>query len=170
MTQKQDKVLTIDELAVYLKISKSTLYKLVQKGEIPGLKVGKHWQFRYDIIDQWLRAGQPPASSIRRSMTLILSVITRLRSITCWWPIALPPTKSALNVKSAWNCLKAPSARPCSTPSANGITASQETFRVIFFRTGWKSSTPVPLSLRHDAPHDPGGKGRLRPASYSPDV
>ena len=38
-------VLTIDELAAYLKISKSTLYKLAQDGALPGLKVGKRWRF-----------------------------------------------------------------------------------------------------------------------------
>jgi len=54
MTESQDNVLTIDELAAYLKISKSTLYKLAQSGEVPGQKVGKHWRFRRDIIDQWL--------------------------------------------------------------------------------------------------------------------
>ncbi len=54
MTENQDNVLTIDELAAYLKISKSTLYKLAQTGEVPGQKVGKHWRFRRDIIDQWL--------------------------------------------------------------------------------------------------------------------
>lgn len=47
-------VLTIDELAEYLKISKSTLYKLAQEGRIPGQKVGKHWRFRKDAIDRWL--------------------------------------------------------------------------------------------------------------------
>jgi excisionase family DNA binding protein len=54
MTVNQDNVLTIEELAVYLKISKSSLYKLAQKGEVPGQKVGKHWRFRRDIIDQWM--------------------------------------------------------------------------------------------------------------------
>jgi excisionase family DNA binding protein len=54
MTEHLDKVLTIEELAAYLKISKSALYKLAQKGEVPGQKVGKHWRFRRDIIDQWL--------------------------------------------------------------------------------------------------------------------
>ncbi len=58
MTENQDNVLTIDELAAYLKISKSTLYKLAQKGEVPGQKVGKHWRFRRDIIDQWLAASK----------------------------------------------------------------------------------------------------------------
>jgi excisionase family DNA binding protein len=54
MQINRDQVLTIDELATYLKISKSTLYKLVQEGKIPGQKVGKHWRFRRETIDQWL--------------------------------------------------------------------------------------------------------------------
>jgi len=35
-----EQVLTIDELATYLKASKSTLYKLLSEGKIPGQKVG----------------------------------------------------------------------------------------------------------------------------------
>lgn len=54
MQTHQDEVLTIDELAVYLKVSKSTLYKLVQEGKVPGQKVGKHWRFKRDVIDRWL--------------------------------------------------------------------------------------------------------------------
>ncbi len=54
MKLHQDEVLTIDELATYLKVSKSTLYKLVQEGKIPGQKVGKHWRFHRDVIEQWL--------------------------------------------------------------------------------------------------------------------
>lgn len=50
-------VLTIGELAEYLKISKSSLYKLVHDGRIPGKKVGRHWRFSREIIDSWLAAG-----------------------------------------------------------------------------------------------------------------
>jgi excisionase family DNA binding protein len=52
-------VLTIDELSKYLKISKSTLYKLAQEGSIPSQKVGKHWRFHKDAVDQWLRQRGP---------------------------------------------------------------------------------------------------------------
>jgi excisionase family DNA binding protein len=48
-------VLTIEDLAEYLKISKSTLYKLAQEGALPGQKVGRHWRFHRDAVDQWLR-------------------------------------------------------------------------------------------------------------------
>ncbi len=51
-------VMIIDELARYLKVSKSTLYKLAQAGKVPGQKVGKHWRFRKEIIDRWLDDGE----------------------------------------------------------------------------------------------------------------
>lgn len=47
-------VLTVDELAAYLKIPKSTIYKLAQEGKIPGQKVGRHWRFRRATIDRWI--------------------------------------------------------------------------------------------------------------------
>ncbi len=52
--QKQDTVMTIDDLAAYLKVSKSTLYKLCADGKVPGQKVGRHWRFRKAVIDEWL--------------------------------------------------------------------------------------------------------------------
>ncbi len=54
MKSQPESVLTIDDLAAYLKVSKSTLYKLAQGGKVPGQKVGKHWRFRKETIDQWL--------------------------------------------------------------------------------------------------------------------
>jgi excisionase family DNA binding protein len=47
-------VMTIDELAVYLQVSKSSLYKLAQDGKVPGQKVGRHWRFHRATIDRWL--------------------------------------------------------------------------------------------------------------------
>lgn len=54
MEEKPGDVLTIDELAAYLKISKSTLYKLVREGKVPSQKIGRHWRFRKGAIDHWL--------------------------------------------------------------------------------------------------------------------
>lgn len=52
--QMQDMVMTIDDLAKYLKLSTSTLYKLCAEGKVPGQKVGRHWRFHRTVIDQWL--------------------------------------------------------------------------------------------------------------------
>ena len=49
-----ERVLNIDELALYLRVAKSSLYKLCQEGKIPGQKVGRVWRFRKQAIDSWL--------------------------------------------------------------------------------------------------------------------
>lgn len=55
---KPKDVMTIDELAEYLQVSKSTLYKLAQEGRLPAQKVGKHWRFYKQSIDDWMREGK----------------------------------------------------------------------------------------------------------------
>jgi len=52
--EKSYDVFNIDELSDYLKIPKSTLYKLVREGKIPGQKVGRHWRFHKEAIVRWL--------------------------------------------------------------------------------------------------------------------
>jgi excisionase family DNA binding protein len=47
--------MTISDLAEYLQVSKSSLYKLVQQGKVPGQKVGKHWRFHKEAVDAWLK-------------------------------------------------------------------------------------------------------------------
>ncbi len=58
MIEKLDEVMTFDELAVYLKLPKSTLYKQVQEGKIPGQKIGKQGRFGRRVIDRWMNDGQ----------------------------------------------------------------------------------------------------------------
>jgi len=50
-----DAVMTITELSEYLKISRSTLYKLAQEGKLPAQKVGRHWRFHKEAVDAWLK-------------------------------------------------------------------------------------------------------------------
>ena len=50
--------MTIDDLARYLQLSKSSLYKLAQEGKVPGQKVGRHWRFKRGTSDRWLGHGE----------------------------------------------------------------------------------------------------------------
>jgi len=61
MDERLGAVLTIDELSTYLKIPKSTLYKLVREGKVPCQKIGRHWRFRKQAIDRWLENAQSDA-------------------------------------------------------------------------------------------------------------
>ncbi len=48
-------ILTINEVAAYLRLNPQTVYRLTQKGVLPGFKVGRHWRFHKDIIDSWIK-------------------------------------------------------------------------------------------------------------------
>jgi excisionase family DNA binding protein len=54
MESAQVFIMTIEDVAAYLRIPLSSAYKLAQDGKIPGQKVGRHWRFRRETIDHWL--------------------------------------------------------------------------------------------------------------------
>jgi len=47
--------LTAEEVAEYLRLPLSTVYKLVQDKKLPGFKVGKHWRFRRGTFEGWIK-------------------------------------------------------------------------------------------------------------------
>ena len=49
----ESKVITISELSDYLRVHRSTLYRLLKKGELPGFKIGSDWRFNVEAIDRW---------------------------------------------------------------------------------------------------------------------
>jgi excisionase family DNA binding protein len=52
MRVKSD-VLTVPEVAEYLHLSPSTIYKLLKRREIPAFKIGSDWRFNISHIDKW---------------------------------------------------------------------------------------------------------------------
>ena len=47
-------ILTLEEVAVYLKAGKRTVYRLAQQGVIPAFKLGGTWRFRRSELDSWI--------------------------------------------------------------------------------------------------------------------
>jgi len=47
-------LMTLDEVAKYLRMKKVTIYKHAQDGKIPGFKVGSKWRFKKVSIDKWI--------------------------------------------------------------------------------------------------------------------
>ncbi|MDD5368165.1 MAG: helix-turn-helix domain-containing protein [Anaerolineaceae bacterium] len=47
-------ILTIEEVAAYLRIPVSSVYKLAQEGKIPAQKVGRHWRFHRLTLEKWI--------------------------------------------------------------------------------------------------------------------
>ncbi|MEY8216011.1 MAG: helix-turn-helix domain-containing protein [Colwellia sp.] len=50
-----DEILTLKELAEYLKITDKTAYRLAAEGKLPGFKVGGSWRFKVSTIQDWIK-------------------------------------------------------------------------------------------------------------------
>jgi len=51
--RSEAKVITIGELAEYLRVHRSTLYRLLKRQQLPAFKIGSDWRFNVEAIDEW---------------------------------------------------------------------------------------------------------------------
>jgi excisionase family DNA binding protein len=48
-------VMTIKDVANYLRLSEAKVYELARTRAIPAMRIGKSWRFQKDLLQQWLR-------------------------------------------------------------------------------------------------------------------
>ena len=56
-------ILTIKDVASYLKLPVSTVYRLAERRDLPGHKVGRQWRFHKSVLDEWFREHAASARS-----------------------------------------------------------------------------------------------------------
>ncbi len=61
-------VMTVDEIATYLKCHPGSIYRLLKLGEIPAFRLGGSWRFRRDTIDKWIEERTNPLASKAHKM------------------------------------------------------------------------------------------------------
>ncbi|MEQ3636469.1 helix-turn-helix domain-containing protein [Alcanivorax sp.] len=49
-----DDIMTLKEVAGYLKLAEKTAYRLAADGKLPGFKVGGAWRFRREDMERWI--------------------------------------------------------------------------------------------------------------------
>ncbi len=49
-----NELMTIDDLAAYLKVSRRTIYEWLKRNKVPALKIVGQWRFKRDRIDAWM--------------------------------------------------------------------------------------------------------------------
>ena len=49
-----DEILTLKEVAGYLKLAEKTAYRLASEGRLPGFKVGGSWRFKREDVQKWI--------------------------------------------------------------------------------------------------------------------
>ncbi|MDR4480332.1 MAG: helix-turn-helix domain-containing protein [Nitrospira sp.] len=50
----ESEILTVPDVARFLRVPKSTVYKLARLGQLPASKIGKHWRFLRRDIHEWM--------------------------------------------------------------------------------------------------------------------
>jgi len=56
MAEAEGEILTLEEVAAYLKAGKRTVYRLAAEGKLPAFKLGGTWRFRRSDLDEWIAA------------------------------------------------------------------------------------------------------------------
>lgn len=51
-----DEILTLKEIASYLKVNEKTIYRLIEEQSIPAFKVGHAWRFKKKDIESWIKS------------------------------------------------------------------------------------------------------------------
>ena len=51
----QDKYLTVAELSEYLHIHRTTIYRMLREGRLPGFRIGSDWRFSLEATEEWVR-------------------------------------------------------------------------------------------------------------------
>jgi excisionase family DNA binding protein len=55
-SSSESEILTVMEVARFLRVPKSTVYKLARLGQLPASKIGKHWRFLRRDIQDWMHS------------------------------------------------------------------------------------------------------------------
>lgn len=58
MSEKDDRWLSVGEIAEYLGISKDTVYAWITAKRFPGHRIGRLWKFKRSEVDDWVRQGR----------------------------------------------------------------------------------------------------------------
>jgi excisionase family DNA binding protein len=55
MSNDKARILTVSELSEYLHVHRTTIYRMLREGNLPGFRIGSDWRFNLDAIEQWQR-------------------------------------------------------------------------------------------------------------------
>lgn len=53
---ENEQLMSVEQVAKYLQLNRSTVYDWAQKGKLPAIKLGQIWRFRRTELDAWLEA------------------------------------------------------------------------------------------------------------------
>ena len=62
-------VMTVMELSEYLRVHRTTIYRLLETGKIPHFRIGSDYRFQRDAIDEWCQTGGYAGRLLQKTCT-----------------------------------------------------------------------------------------------------
>ncbi|MDB2613593.1 helix-turn-helix domain-containing protein [Chlamydiales bacterium] len=59
MAKNEDRWLSVEEIGKHLGVSSDTIYRWIEKHNMPAYRIGRFWKFKKDEIDSWVKTGGP---------------------------------------------------------------------------------------------------------------
>jgi len=56
--QEHERWLAVDEIAAHIGVNRDTVYKWIERKQLPAHKLGKLWKFKVSEVDEWILAGK----------------------------------------------------------------------------------------------------------------
>ena len=63
--------MTVRDVAVYLNVDQKTVYRLAQRGELPGFKVAGTWRFKREDIHEWVEGRKAEVGARARELSTV---------------------------------------------------------------------------------------------------
>lgn len=63
MLERRPTIMTVQEVARYLRVHAITVYRMIRLGQLPAIRVGRGWRFKKDEIDSWLHKHESNSQS-----------------------------------------------------------------------------------------------------------
>ena len=76
--EMKNRILTVQDLASYLRVHPSTIYRMLKKNQLPAFRVGSDWRFNVEAIDKWRAAVESGAPRFPQATTTEFEVTAKL--------------------------------------------------------------------------------------------
>lgn len=63
----EDRWLSVDEICKYLGVSSDTVYRWIERFDMPAHRMGRLWKFKKDQVDSWIESGGASTDSLKEN-------------------------------------------------------------------------------------------------------
>ena len=84
-SRRAKRYLTVGEVADYLQLSMETVYMYARTGVVPATKIGKHWRFSLDRIEEWMSRQEGESGSANVSVLLVEPDLQIAEAFKTWF-------------------------------------------------------------------------------------